>query len=76
MHIDWNKITSRRTPVRTKDAVRLGYVAAQWKDGLVVVMGKRISHEYIIPKNKFEKYNGMEIFMNIRIDEISPDYRI
>jgi len=76
VQLDWNKITSRRTPVRTKDDVKFGYVAGQWKDGLVVVMGKRISHEYMIPKNKFEKYNGIELFMNIRIDQISPDFQI
>ncbi|MGG6460255.1 MAG: hypothetical protein ACM3JQ_02395 [Candidatus Eiseniibacteriota bacterium] len=74
--MDWNKITSRRTPVRTKDDVRFGYVAAQWKDNLVIVMGKRISREYIIPKDKFEKYNGIELFMRIRAEEINSDYQI
>ena len=38
--MDWYKIISNRTPVRTKDSATFGYVADQYKDSLVVIEGK------------------------------------
>jgi hypothetical protein len=54
--MDWYKIISNRTPVRTKDSATFGYVAGQYKDKLqqgheisVVIM--KISHllQYLTP---------------------------
>lgn len=74
--MNWNEITSNRTPVRTKDKTSFGYVAGQYKDNLVVIAGKLVSHEYIIPKDKVEKYDGRELSLNIRNDEINSDYEL
>lgn len=72
--MNWNEITSNRTPVRTKDRTRFGYVAGEYKDNLLVIEGKLVSHEYIIPKDKVEKYDGRELSLNIKCDEINSDY--
>jgi hypothetical protein len=61
--------------VRTKDSARLGYVAGQYGDSLVVIEGKIVSHEYVIPKDKVEKYDGRELSLKIRHDEINSDYQ-
>jgi hypothetical protein len=73
--MDWYKIMSNRTPVRTKDSTRFGYVAGQYGDSLVVIEGKIVSHEYVIPKDKVEKYDGRELSLKIRHDEINSDYQ-
>lgn len=73
--MDWYKIISNRTPVRTKDSATFGYVASQYKDSLVVIEGKTVSHEYVIPKDKVEKYDGRELSLKIRYDEINSDYQ-
>jgi hypothetical protein len=73
--MDWYKIISNRTPVRTKDSARFGYVAGQYGDSLVVIEGKIVSHEYVIPKDKVEKYDGRELSLKIRHDEINSDYQ-
>jgi hypothetical protein len=72
--MNWHKIISNRTCVRTKDSARLGYVAGEYKDSLVVIEGRIVSHEYIIPKEKVENYNGIELFLKMRHDELSSDY--
>lgn len=74
--MDWNKITSNRTPVRTKDKTDFGYVAGQYKDKLVVIEGKLVSHGYVIPKDKIDNYDGRELSLNLRYDEISSDYNL
>jgi hypothetical protein len=72
--MNWHNIISNRTCVRTKDSARLGYVAGEYKDSLVVIEGRIVSHEYIIPKEKVENYNGIELFLKMRHDELSSDY--
>jgi hypothetical protein len=74
--MDWYKIISNRTPVRTKDSTTFGYVAGQYKDNLVVIEGKTVSHEYAIPKDKVEKYDGQELSLKMRHDEINSDYQL
>ena len=39
--MNWNEIISNRTPVRTKDSARFGYVADEYKDTFVVIEGKQ-----------------------------------
>jgi hypothetical protein len=73
--MDWYKIISNRTPVRTKDSATFGYVAGQYEDSLVVIEGKTVSHEYVIPKDKVDKYDGRELSLKIRYDEINSDYQ-
>jgi hypothetical protein len=74
--VNWNEIVTKRTPVKTKDRAGCGYVAAEYKDNLVVISGKLVSHEYIIPKNKVENYDGKELSLNIRHDQITPDFTL
>jgi hypothetical protein len=50
------------------------YVAGEYKDNLLVIEGRLVSHEYAIPKDKVENYNGKELSLKIRHDEISSDY--
>jgi hypothetical protein len=73
--MDWYKIIYNITPVRAKDSATFGYVAGQYKDSLVVIEGNTVSHEYVIPKDKVEKYDGRELCLKIRHDEINSDYQ-
>ena len=72
--MNWHEIISNRTPVRTKDSTGFGYVAGEYKDSLVVIEGKIVSHEYVIPKDKIEKYDGRELSLKMRHDEMNSDY--
>lgn len=63
-------------PVQTKDLTRFGYVAGEYKDSLVVIEGKLVSHGYAIPKAKVDHYDGRELSLNMRYDEISRDYEL
>lgn len=74
--MNWNEIISNRTPVRTKDSTCFGYVAGEYKDSLVVIEGKLVPHGYIIPKDKVKNYDGRELSLKIRQDEISSDYEL
>lgn len=67
---------TKRTPVKTKDRAGCGYVAAEFEDNLVVIAGKFVSHEYMIPKNKVEDYDGNALSLNIRSDQISSDFNM
>jgi len=72
--MNWNEIISKRARVRTKDNTSFGYVAGEYKDNLLVIEGRLVSHEYVIPKDKVDKYDGRELSLKIRYDEISSDY--
>ena len=72
--MNWNIIISNRTPVRTKDSTSFGYVAGEYLDSFVVIEGKLVSHGYVIPKDKVDHYDGRELSLNMRHDEISRDY--
>ena len=72
--MNWHEIISNRTAVRTKDSTGFGYVAGEYEDSLVVIEGKIVSHEYVIPKDKIEKYDGRELSLKMRHDEINSDY--
>jgi len=63
-----------RARVRTKDNTSFGYVAGEYKDNLLVIEGSLVSHEYVIPKDKVDKYDCRELSLKIRYDEISSDY--
>jgi hypothetical protein len=75
-NVNWNRIVSKRTPVKTKDSEDFGYVAGQYKDNLLVIGGRVVSHEYMIPKNEVEDYDGRELSLRIRHDQINPDFNL
>jgi hypothetical protein len=74
IYMDWSEIISKRTPVRTKDNTTCGYVAGEYRDNLLVIAGRVVAREYVIPKNEVENYDGRELSLKIRHDEISSDY--
>lgn len=73
--MNWNEITSNRTPVRTKDSSSFGYVADEY-DTFVVIEGKLVSHGYAIPKDKADRYDGRQLSLKMRHDEIGSDYEL
>jgi hypothetical protein len=75
-NVNWDRIVSKRTPVKTKDSEDFGYVAGQYKDNLLVIEGRVVSHEYLIPKNEVEDYDGRELSLRIRHDQINPDFNL
>ncbi len=72
--MNWNQIISNRTPVRTSDSTRFGYVADEYKDTFLVIQGKLVSHGYKFPKDKADHYDGSELSLKMRYDEIGSDY--
>jgi hypothetical protein len=74
--MNWNAIISNRTPVRTKDSTMFGYVAGEYKDSFVVIEGRTVSHEYVIPKDEVDHYDGRELSLKMRHDEIGRDYEL
>jgi hypothetical protein len=74
--MDWQHIVSNRTTVKTKDNTKFGYVAGEYKDNIVVIEGKLVSHEYVIPKDKVENYDGRELSLKMRYHEINSDYHL
>jgi hypothetical protein len=74
--MNWHEIVSKRTPVKSNDNANCGYVASEYGDNLVVIEGKWISSEYMIPKDIVKGYDGRELSLKIRYDEIGLDFRI
>jgi len=74
--MNWNAIISNRTPVRTKDSTSFGYVAGDYKDSFLVIEGRTVSHEYVIPKDKVDHYDARELSLKMRHDEIGRDYEL
>jgi hypothetical protein len=74
--MNWTEIISKRTPVKTKDSANCGYVVGEYRDNLLVIDGRLVSSEYIIPKDKVKDYDGRELSLNIRHDEINEDFRL
>jgi hypothetical protein len=72
--MNWLEIISRRTPVKTKDKAGCGYVAGEYEDSFLVITGRLVSQEYLIPKKNVDSYDGKELSLNIRSDQISPDF--
>lgn len=73
--MNWSEIIAKRTPVRSEDNASFGYVAAEYEDNFLVIEGTVVSREYLIPKNKVSDYNGKELSLTMRHDEISPDFQ-
>ena len=74
--MNWNEIIIKRTPVKTKDSTSCGYVAAEYKDNLLIIEGRLVSNEYMIPKDKVEDYDGRELSLRMGYDEIGQDFKL
>ena len=48
----------------------------EYKDSFVVIEGRTVSHEYVIPKDKVDHYDGRELSLKMRHDEIGRDYEL
>ena len=57
----------------TKDKTKFGYLAGEYKHKFAVIEGNIASHEHVIPKDKVENYDGRELSLKIRHDEIGTD---
>jgi hypothetical protein len=69
--MDWNIIISNRTPVKANDGRSCGYVVGEYKDNLLILDGRVITHEYMLPKDKVDRYDGSELYVRIPYDMIS-----
>jgi len=47
---------------------------ANTKDSFMVIEGRTVSHEYVIPKDEVDHYDGRELSLKMRHDEIGSDY--
>ncbi|HEY7108567.1 MAG TPA: hypothetical protein VH415_03985 [Nitrososphaeraceae archaeon] len=74
--MNWSQIISNRTPVKTKDRANCGYVAGEYRDNFLIIEGRFVSNEYMIPKNKVENYDGTQLSLVMRHDEINDDFKI
>jgi hypothetical protein len=74
--LNWSQIISNRTPVKTKDRANCGYVASEYMDNFVIIEGRFVSNEYMIPKNKVENHDGTQLSLAMRYDEINDDFKI
>ena len=45
-------------------------------NSFVVIEGRTVSREYVIPKDKVDYYDGRELSLKMRHDEIGRDYEI
>lgn len=75
---EWNYYTLYRIPVIINNKIinndgksivrgrEIGKVFAEYKDNLVVIDGEnKKEHEYLIPKNKIDRFDKKQIYLNI-----------
>ena len=80
---DWNYYTFYRIPVIINDKIisnngmstvtgrKIGRVFAEYKDNLVVIDGEnKKDREYLILKQKIDRYDKNKIFLNISNDSL------
>jgi hypothetical protein len=80
---DWNYYTFYRIPVIINDKIisndamstvtgrEIGRVFAEYKENLVVIDGEnKKDREYLIPKQKIDRYDKNQIFLNISDDSL------
>ncbi len=80
---EWNYYTFYRIPVIINDKIisndgmstvtgrKIGRVFAEYKDNLVVIDGEnKKDREYLIPKQKIDRYDKNKIFLNISNDSL------
>jgi hypothetical protein len=46
------------------------------KDNLLIIEGRLVSNEYMIPKDKVEDYEGRELSLRMGYDETGQDYKL
>ncbi len=69
--MNWDEIISKRTPVKAKDGKSCGYVIAEYLNYLLIIDGKLVSREYMVPKDEVERYDGRELHVKMQYDMIS-----
>jgi hypothetical protein len=48
----------------------------EYRDNLLVIDGRLVSSEYMIPKDKVRNYDGRELSFKRRHDEINQDFKL
>jgi hypothetical protein len=69
--IDWNEIAKSKKGVRTNDNVSAGNVIAETGDNIIISAGAVKEHEYIVPKDKLDFFDGAEVHLNISHSELA-----
>jgi hypothetical protein len=73
--INSNEIITKELQSKLKIA-QCGYVMGEYRDNLLVIDGRLVSSEYMIPKDKVRNYDGRELSFNMRHDEINQDFKL
>jgi hypothetical protein len=63
--VDWDEITRSKKIVRANDSSLCGNAIAEYRDNIVILKHGTSFHKYIIPKSKVERFDGMDIYLNI-----------
>ena len=68
--MDWDNIIKSKKNVLTKDNISIGNVAANYDNYILVIGGVINKHRYKIPKSSIESYDGSEIILNIKHQDL------
>ncbi|MFZ0510055.1 MAG: hypothetical protein WAM14_00490 [Candidatus Nitrosopolaris sp.] len=63
--VDWHEITKAKKIVRANDSSLCGNAIAEYHDNIVILEHGANFRKYIIPKSIVERYDGMDIYLNI-----------
>ena len=63
--VDWHEITKAKKLVRANDSSFCGNAIAEYRDNIVILEHGAYFRRYIIPKSIVERYDGMDIYLNI-----------
>jgi hypothetical protein len=61
--VEWDEITRSKKIVRANDSSLCGNAIPEYRDNIVIL--KQSFHKYIIPKSKVERFDRMDIYLNI-----------
>jgi hypothetical protein len=63
--LDWHEITKAKKMVKANDASSCGNAIAEYRDNIVILEHGTTFRKYIIPKTKVERFDGIDIYLNI-----------
>ena len=63
--VDWHEITKAKKLVRANDSSLCGNAIAEYRDNIVILEHGANFRKYIIPKSIVQRYDGMDIYLNI-----------
>ena len=65
--VDWHEITKAKKLVRANDSSLCGNAIVEYRDNTVILEHGAFDcfRKYIIPKSIVQRYDGMDIYLNI-----------